>query len=99
MYRWLIIMTICVMTFAHDSLPPPVQAAEAVTSVGLGANFSCAVQNKKVWCWGRNHLGQLGDGTTTDREGAVQVIKQSDLLSLSGATMVAAGYNHACAVV
>ncbi len=35
----------------------------------VGRDFSCALsRDATVRCWGRNNRGQLGDGTTTDRE-------------------------------
>ncbi len=33
-----------------------------------GASHTCATRNDgALFCWGRNHIGQLGDGTNTDR--------------------------------
>jgi alpha-tubulin suppressor-like RCC1 family protein len=38
-----------------------------VTQFAVGTDFSCAVVNGGVRCWGRNDKGQLGDGTTINR--------------------------------
>jgi Bacterial Ig-like domain/Regulator of chromosome condensation (RCC1) repeat len=46
----------------------------------------------QAWAWGRNNIGQLGDGTTTDRNSPVQVS------SLSGITTVAGGELHSLAL-
>lgn len=99
MRKWIVLVLVIILWLAGLPDASPVDAADSVTSIGLGANFSCAVSNKQVWCWGRNQLGQLGDGTEVDRVGAVQVTKVTDSLPLVGATKVAAGYNHACAIV
>jgi hypothetical protein len=42
----------------------------------------------KVLCWGYGHFGNLGNGTTNNSSGAVQVS------GLSGANDVAIGYYH-----
>lgn len=61
-------------TMQQRSLPVPVLAPDGAESwaniadIESGVDFACAVDlNRKVWCWGRNQYGQLGDGTTTDR--------------------------------
>jgi hypothetical protein len=66
---------------------------EAPRSLSAGRLFSCASGDgsRVVRCWGDNSRGQLGDGTTTRRYTAVQV------LGLIGVQEVAAGSNHACA--
>ena len=62
----------------------------------VGGNHSCAWS--KQWaslrCWGVNDLGQLGDGTTTERHTPVSV-GLNDLVSPNGG----AGAGSTCAVV
>ncbi|MBJ7490676.1 MAG: hypothetical protein JHC59_05015 [Ilumatobacteraceae bacterium] len=59
--------------------------------VATGDSFTCGVKTDgTVWCWGRNNLKQLGDGTTTNRTRPVQVT------GLTGATQVIAGQGWAC---
>ncbi|MFA6603332.1 MAG: hypothetical protein WCT10_00655, partial [Patescibacteria group bacterium] len=70
--------------------------AKATGSQGkfaAGTNFSLAVKSDgTVWASGYNALGQLGDGTTTNRLTPVQVS------GLSGVIVVGAGFNHSLAV-
>ena len=43
-------------------------AGAVAVSVALGYTHSCALlSDGVVKCWGRNALGQLGDGTATNR--------------------------------
>lgn len=49
--------------------------AGAPSRMSLGVNHSCALfQNGSVWCWGKNEIGQLGNGTFTASVSPVQVI-------------------------
>ena len=42
--------------------------------VGAGQSFSCGITlDEGIYCWGRNHYGQLGDGTTTNSSEPVSV--------------------------
>ena len=47
-----------------DGLP----ATEEVVDIAAGANRGCALMtNKRAYCWGLNHTGQIGDGTKDNR--------------------------------
>ena len=64
------------------------------TAIGAGWSFTCAIADEEVWCWGDNDSGQLGDGTTTNRESPARVN------GLAGkATTIIAGSSHACALL
>src|SRR5690606_35254204 len=80
-------------TKPHDAptkIALPAPAAEV--AVGIG-NHACArLTNGAVYCWGHNEHGQLGDGTTTDRNAPVQA------KGVEGATRIAAGNGTSCAI-
>lgn len=37
-----------------------ISVTEYVSSIEVGDSFSCAIKNKKVYCWGSNFINQLG---------------------------------------
>jgi uncharacterized protein YjdB len=65
-----------------------------VTAITSGIQFSCALlSGGSVKCWGANNYGQLGDGTTTNRNVPTPVVSLGTTIrSISG------GLNHTCAI-
>jgi alpha-tubulin suppressor-like RCC1 family protein len=81
-----------------DSLTPTTAGggAGSVTArdIAAGGEHTCAVRaDSTVACWGYNALGQLGDGTTSNRLTPINVS------ALSNATALAAGFFHTCALL
>ena len=65
-----------------------------VTKISVGLFYSCAVTSGSgLKCWGSNGSGQLGTGTTTDRNAPAGVPGLT-----SGVADVATGTFHACAL-
>ena len=72
-------------TTTNSSIPVMVQGLpDQVVSFSAGEEFTCAMlKNKEIWCWGKNDLGQLNDGTTTNSNKPVKS-KLTDLSLISG---------------
>ena len=50
-----------------------VSGISTATKIVTGQWHTCALlSNGQVWCWGVNSFGELGDGTTTNRNAPVQ---------------------------
>jgi hypothetical protein len=49
----------------------------SITSINTSGNHTCAIADKKIYCWGLNDKGQLGDGTTTNRNAPKEIIFQN----------------------
>ena len=82
-------------TTTNRSLPVRVQGGlTTVDAIAAGDGFSLALKHDgTVWAWGVNWGGQLGDGTTTERDLPVQVS------GLTGVKAIAAGANYGLALM
>lgn len=58
---------------AAPSSVPVINNRINTTQISVGWGFTCAVANANAYCWGKNTTGQLGDGTTTQRNAPVLV--------------------------
>jgi len=85
-----------VWAWGHEespSLPAPMTGLDGVVAIAAGKRHNLALRDDgTVWAWGGNDLGQVGDGTTTDRSTPVQV---SGLAEVSA---IAAGGDRSLAV-
>jgi alpha-tubulin suppressor-like RCC1 family protein len=73
----------------------PANPASAATTpiLSAGVTHTCALMpNSTVECWGYNHYGELGNGTTANSSTPVNVN------GLPPATQIAAGDSHTCAI-
>lgn len=88
-------------TTTQRNQPVPVLDATGpltgIIAVAAGASHTAGLKNDgTVWTWGGNNEGQLGDGTTTKRTKAVQVLTSGG--PLTGIVGIAAGSYHTVAV-
>ena len=71
-----------------------------VTQLSVAGYTGCArLGNGQARCWGYNDDGEIGDGTTTERDRPVIVSNAGGTGALSGVVEIWAGYNHTCARV
>ena len=73
----------------------PVRAGTATTwtRIAVGADHACGIQaDGSLWCWGRNHHGQLGTGDDLPRAEPTRVGTGTSWVS------VRAGDGHTCAL-
>ena len=69
--------------------PPPVRAVH----LACGQDGTCAIRDGALYCWGRNHTGQLGLGHDDWAEFPERVGQRSEW------TYVACGEDHTCGIL
>ncbi|MEN9801724.1 MAG: hypothetical protein RLZ37_849, partial [Actinomycetota bacterium] len=71
-----------------------------VTAVSAGERHTCAIEAGRLFCWGDNGSGRLGNGSTTAATAPV-LVSPSDVvgfMNTSQVTAVSAGQEHTCAI-
>jgi uncharacterized repeat protein (TIGR02543 family) len=68
---------------------------ERIVSVSLGTHHSAALTSTgRVFTWGGNSMGQLGDGTFIDKNLPIEITNAFGLLSNDRVTLISLGDNH-----
>ncbi len=76
----------------------PNNVLPSVSAVSAGSDFTCAIINATVSCWGNNANGRTGQNTTA----ATDTLTPTALKGAAGgyyATSISAGSSHACALL
>ncbi len=67
-------------------------------NVGAGGTHTCvSMVDTGVRCWGKGHLGQMGNGTTTYANATPKIVVDAFLNPVGGVTNIASGEMHTCA--
>jgi alpha-tubulin suppressor-like RCC1 family protein len=78
--------------FRNTLSPVPVLALRGVAAMDAGMLHTCAIDvNGRVYCWGDNLYGQLGDGTRTSRGNPRQVHADLRFTSISAGSALTCG--------
>jgi alpha-tubulin suppressor-like RCC1 family protein len=88
---------------ADSSVPVAVDTAgvlagKTLTHLAGGWDHTCALDSAgSAYCWGLNHYGQLGNGSTNDSS-VPQAVNTSGVLADKILAQIAASWGHTCAV-
>jgi len=93
---------------SSEPTPSPAPGIGNVAWVAAGRGFTCALKSatnsddRTVWCWGKNDVGQLGNGTGVDSADPVEVLVRRPMpigsKPLSDVVTISAYESHACAL-
>ncbi|MEF2174968.1 MAG: hypothetical protein V3575_00740, partial [Candidatus Absconditabacteria bacterium] len=81
------------LSSVHIKSPKPITSNESFVKISLGTAFTCGITNNgKLYCWGGNTKGQIGDGTTNTRTTPVEIDPSNNYKDIS------LGSDFACAI-
>ena len=72
--------------------------SKKIAEISANSLHACGVTDnyKEVYCWGKNDQGQLGDGTTTDRNKPVLASAVSSVIGSSTIKQLRVSHDHTC---
>ena len=80
---------------SEPSAEPESSVSDIAYDIAVGVSHSCTLKEGKVFCWGSNLHGQLGNGESgADASSSVPVEAQG----ITDAVALGAGWEHTCAV-
>nr|WIF89110.1 InlB B-repeat-containing protein [Acholeplasma laidlawii] len=72
---------------------------DQIISVSLGGSYSAALTSSgRLFTWGNNYSGQLGDGTSTSKSTPTEITSQFNLVTKDKIIQVSLGYDHSAAL-
>ncbi|MCA9327959.1 hypothetical protein KDA14_05510, partial [Candidatus Saccharibacteria bacterium] len=80
------------------AVPPSAMAGLEVEQVSVGETHACAIANARVYCWGDNDRGQLGNGSTVAYSSVPVKVDVSGVLANKEIIDVSAGESFTCAL-
>jgi alpha-tubulin suppressor-like RCC1 family protein len=88
-------------TTADSTSPVAVSLASLnVSKLEAGSNHTCIIDtSSKVYCWGADDYGQLGDNSTTYKPTPVSIYMGGNIPSSYTIRDITAGWAHTCVVV
>ncbi|XMB73072.1 InlB B-repeat-containing protein [Mycoplasmatota bacterium WC30] len=83
----------------NNTLSIPLNIGEKITQVSLGGTFSIILTSYgRVFDWGHNGYGQLGDGTTVDKYSQIEITSQFNLQEDEMIINISAGTDYSAAL-
>lgn len=74
----------CTASTTTPAQPASPMAGKNVEKVSVGTSHACAIADAKLYCWGDNYFGQLGNRSTTDSSVPVAVdVASKDIAATS----------------
>ena len=90
-------------TQQSESNPVPVKIMEGVATVSAGQYHSLALKTDgSLWAWGKNHFGEIGNGTYTGIQPGTSTYTNNDKLApvkiMDNVAFISAGDDHSMAI-
>lgn len=93
------VLTAVSVVFKVNPSDTSTQTLSNITAVAAGGNHSLAMDNQgKVWSWGANYAGQLGNNSNIQSTTAVKVADPVTGAQFGGVSAIAAGGSHSLAL-